>query len=278
MQQGPLQREEVHAHICRLLPERLQRLQRASGLPIVFGGAIRWEGRGPRLVISRAVGTHGSGLDGLVIEPGRGLGGRAIRDAATAQVDEYAATDEITHDFDTVIVDEEKISSLVAVPVVVDGLVQAVLYGATRGDEALGIRALRSAHTVAAGLQRDVEAALRGASATPKTANPRAALADLAQLISETADPGMRSRLTRIHSDLGGHEENPPPEFSALTPREIDVLRLVGAGSTNVEAAAELGLSPETVKAYLRSTMRKMGANNRTIAARTALQWGLLDA
>lgn len=276
-QPGPLQREDAHAHICRLLPERLQRLHRASGLPVVFGGAIRWEGRGPRLVITRHVGTRGSGLDGLVIEAGKGLGGRVLRDAEPGQVDEYAASAEITHDFDQVIVEQENLTSLVAVPVVVEGLVQGVLYGASRDGEALGIRALRAAHTVAAGLQRDVEAILRGDATQNRVPNPRAALADLARLIDETPDPDMRARLARIHSDLGGRDEAPPPEFAALTPREIDVLRLVGAGSTNVEAAAELGLSPETVKAYLRSTMRKMGANNRTTAARTALQWGLLE-
>ncbi|MFC6153943.1 helix-turn-helix transcriptional regulator [Nocardioides yefusunii] len=274
--QGPSQREEAHALICRLLPERLQRLHRASGLPVVFGGAIRWDGTGARLVISRLVGAQGDGLDGLVIEPGRGLGGRVIKEGTEARVDLYADNDEITHDFDSVIVDQERLTSLVAVPVMVQGLVQGVLYGGNRDNEPVSMRAIRSAHTVARGLQRDVEKSLRGEPA-PAGPNPRAALADLARLIAETPDPAMRMRLNRIHADLGGSLPPQRPDFAELTPREIDVLRIVGFGATNVEVAAELGLSPETVKAYLRSTMRKLGASNRTIAARTAVQWGLLD-
>ena len=275
----PRQREEAHALVSRLLPERLQRLQRASGLPVVFGGAIRWEGKGPRLVISRLSGTHGTGLEGLVVEPGRGLGGRVMRDAEPSTVSNYSATDEITHDFDEIVVAEERLTSIVAVPVIVQGMVQGVLYGAHRDHQPVGVRALRSATTVATGLQRDIEQALRREQGLEPTSqpNPRTALAELARLIDETTGPAMRQRLAKIHRDLGGASEGPPPEFAALTPREIDVLRLVGAGATNLETAAELGLSPETVKAYLRSTMRKMGASNRTTAARTALQWGLLD-
>ena len=263
--------------MSRLLPERLQRLHRASGLPVVFGGAIRWEGSGPRLVISRLVGTRGSGLEGLVIEPGKGLGGRVLQDATTEQVAVYSEDPAITHDFDEVIVGEEQLNSLVAVPVLVHGLVQAVLYGASRDSHAVSIRAVRAAHTVALGLQRDVEKALSGPVPPRREPNPRAALNDLARLIDETRDPTVRARLARIHSDLGGRTGE-PPDLAPLTPREVDVLKLVAQGATNVEAAAELGLSPETVKAYLRSTMRKMNANNRTAAARTALQWGLLDA
>ena len=275
---GASERAEAQRLVGRLLPERLQRLQRSSGLPVVFGGAIRRDGPGPRLVISRLVGTHGKGLEGLEVEPGRGLGGQVLRDAEPGRVDTYSQAPEITHDFDEIVVAEERLTSVVAVPVVVQGLVQGVLYGATRDEEPVGIRAVRSATTVATSLQRDVEAALRAeAGEAPFAANPRAALADLARLIDETSDPSMRQRLARIHRDLGGHAEGPPPEFSTLTPREVDVLRIVGAGATNLEAAAELGLSPETVKAYLRSTMRKLGASNRTTAARTAIQWGLLD-
>ncbi len=263
--------------MSRLLPERLQRLQRASGLPVVFGGAIRWEGAGPRLVISRLVGTRGSGLSGLGIEPGKGLGGRVMQDAAPGQVALYSEDPQITHDFDAVIVDQENLTSLVAVPVLVHGLVLAVLYGASEDSSAVSIRAMRAAHTVAQGLQRDVEKALRGPVPAQRQPNPRAALNDLAKLIDETRDPAVRARLARIHSDLGGRGGE-PPDLAPLTPREVDVLKLVARGATNVEAAAELGLSPETVKAYLRSTMRKMNAHNRTAAARTALQWGLLDA
>lgn len=273
--------ERTHALISRLLPERLHRLQRASGLPVVFGGAIRWSGDGPRLVINRLSGTHGSSLSGLEIESGQGLGGRVLRDQTAGQVHDYSSDSEITHDFDEIVVTQERLTSLIAVPVVLDGLVHAVLYGASRDERAVSDRALRSAISVATQLQRDVAAALARGHGAPRASaspNPRRALAQLAQLIDETPDPQVRQRLLQIHHDLGGSATpSPPADLGRLTPRETDVLRLVGVGATNLETAAELGLSPETVKSYLSSAMRKLGSPNRTAAARAALQWGLLE-
>ncbi|MYS48195.1 helix-turn-helix transcriptional regulator, partial [Streptomyces sp. SID5998] len=54
-----------------------------------------------------------------------------------------------------------------------------------------------------------------------------------------------------------------PAAAVRLAPREVDVLACVAAGATNAGAAARLGLSAETVKAYLRSAMRKLGAHTR---------------
>lgn len=276
----PHEPDEINTLVNRLLPERLHRLQRASGLPVVFGGAIRWGGGAPRLVISRLVGTHGDGLVGLEVESGRGLGGRVLRDVAPEQVHNYATTADITHEFDEIVVAQERLLSVIAVPVVIAGRIQGVLYGAARDAAAMSDRALRSATAVGFQLQRDVEAALRAAGQTYEartTQDPARALADLAKLITETADPAVRLRLERIRRDLGGAPSGPPPGQKPLTPRELDVLRVVCAGATNMEAATELGLSPETVKSYLRSAMRKLGSTNRTAAARVALQWGLLE-
>lgn len=271
--------DEAHALVSRLLPERLHRLQRASRLPVVFGGVIRWHGDGPRLVINRLSGTYGTSLAGLEVESGQGLGGRVLRDAAPGQVHNYSSDAEITHDFDEIVVAQERLTSVVAVPVVLEGLVHAVLYGASRNERRVGDHALRSAISVATQLQRDVAAQLATKHEPATTSpNPRRALAQLAQLIDETPDMQVRQRLIQIHHDLGGSATpSPPADLGRLTPRETDVLRLVGVGSTNLETAAELGLSPETVKSYLSSAMRKLGSANRTAAARAALQWGLLE-
>ncbi|HJQ47041.1 MAG TPA: helix-turn-helix transcriptional regulator [Amycolatopsis sp.] len=61
-----------------------------------------------------------------------------------------------------------------------------------------------------------------------------------------------------------------------LASREIDALRRVAVGASNVEIAARLGLSPETVKAYLRTAMRKLDVHNRTAAAHAAREAGAL--
>ncbi|MGW1023651.1 response regulator transcription factor [Streptomyces sp. NPDC002577] len=62
----------------------------------------------------------------------------------------------------------------------------------------------------------------------------------------------------------------------SLAPREIDVLVCVATGATNAIAADRLGLRPETVKGYLRSAMRKLGAHTRLEAVVAARRAGLL--
>jgi DNA-binding NarL/FixJ family response regulator len=63
----------------------------------------------------------------------------------------------------------------------------------------------------------------------------------------------------------------------ALTPREVDVLRLVAGGNANKEIAAELALTEETVKSHVRNILAKLGANDRTHAVTIALKRGIID-
>jgi DNA-binding NarL/FixJ family response regulator len=65
--------------------------------------------------------------------------------------------------------------------------------------------------------------------------------------------------------------------FHLLTPREIEVLRLVAVGRTNGEIGAELYLSEKTVKSRITSILRKLGLTNRTQAAAMALREGLVQ-
>jgi predicted ATPase/DNA-binding CsgD family transcriptional regulator len=60
-----------------------------------------------------------------------------------------------------------------------------------------------------------------------------------------------------------------------LSPREIEVLRLVAAGWTNERVAEHLYLSARTVQTHLTSIYRKLDVANRTEAARIALAHGL---
>lgn len=61
-----------------------------------------------------------------------------------------------------------------------------------------------------------------------------------------------------------------------LTDRERELLRAVAKGASNAEIAARLFLAEGTVRNYLSSAMAKLGARNRTEAARTALTRGWL--
>ncbi len=67
-----------------------------------------------------------------------------------------------------------------------------------------------------------------------------------------------------------------PREGAALTPRELDVLRLVAQGLGNKEIAAELDLSAHTVKYHLASVLAKLGVRSRTEAVSRGIRTGLL--
>jgi len=66
-------------------------------------------------------------------------------------------------------------------------------------------------------------------------------------------------------------EDNP---LSRLSPRELEILRLLIDGNTNKEIARSLDLQEITVKVHLRNAYRKIGANNRADAVRIAFQHG----
>jgi ATP/maltotriose-dependent transcriptional regulator MalT len=61
-----------------------------------------------------------------------------------------------------------------------------------------------------------------------------------------------------------------------LTPREVEVLRLVAAGLSNPQIAQQLVVSARTVEAHLRSIFSKLDVTSRTAAARFALEHGLV--
>ena len=61
-----------------------------------------------------------------------------------------------------------------------------------------------------------------------------------------------------------------------LTPREVQVLKLVAIGHRNKEIAALLGLSDETVPVHLKNIFSKLGVNERTAAVNVALRRGIV--
>jgi DNA-binding NarL/FixJ family response regulator len=63
----------------------------------------------------------------------------------------------------------------------------------------------------------------------------------------------------------------------ALTPREIEVLRLVAAGNANKEIGVRLSLTEVTVKSHVKNVLAKLGANDRTHAVAIALKRGIID-
>lgn len=66
-------------------------------------------------------------------------------------------------------------------------------------------------------------------------------------------------------------------QSSPLTPRETDVLCLVGKGYNVEDAAALLGLSADTVKGYIKSIYAKLGVSNRSEVTLEAIRLGIID-
>jgi DNA-binding NarL/FixJ family response regulator len=61
-----------------------------------------------------------------------------------------------------------------------------------------------------------------------------------------------------------------------LTSREIDVLGLIAKGQSNKEIAAQLAIAEVTVKLHVGHVLAKLAVNDRTLAATTALQRGII--
>ncbi len=64
----------------------------------------------------------------------------------------------------------------------------------------------------------------------------------------------------------------------ALTPGEVEVLRLIAAGNANKQIAAELSITEETVKGRVKNILSKLGANDRTHAAMIGIKRGIIQS
>jgi two-component system response regulator DesR len=94
-----------------------------------------------------------------------------------------------------------------------------------------------------------------------------------------TKDRSAAEIVDAIHRIGAGADVFDPPARAAsqrLTGREREVLELVAAGLTNAEIAAELQLSPNTVKEHASTMFRKLGARNRADAVTRAQRLGVI--
>jgi DNA-binding NarL/FixJ family response regulator len=63
----------------------------------------------------------------------------------------------------------------------------------------------------------------------------------------------------------------------ALSPREIDVLRLIAGGNSNKLIADQLSIGEATVKSHVANILSKLGANDRAHAVTIGLKRGIID-
>jgi DNA-binding NarL/FixJ family response regulator len=85
-------------------------------------------------------------------------------------------------------------------------------------------------------------------------------------------DPGVARRLMSSLG-VGGRDDI----TAELTPRELEVLALVGEGKANKEIATELEISERTARTHVSNILRKLGLGSRTQAALWAVREGLVD-
>ncbi len=120
--------------------------------------------------------------------------------------------------------------------------------------------------------ERIVGAVQAGAQGYLLKGAPRDELFRAIRVVSEGGSllqPVVASKLLRQIS-----QEQTAPD--ALTPRELDVLKLLAQGLQNKEIAAQLVITERTVKFYVSSILSKLGAGNRTEAVTIAAHRGLI--
>ncbi len=259
------------------LRAELRTIVRQGGVQVACAGEVG----GNRLRLTEFLGTRTTSLHNLEVPSGTGLGGRVIVQGHPVWVTNYTSARSITHDYDRPVL-REGLTSILAVPVHAGGRCRAVLYGAVRQPSAWGDR-IQDA-MVAAGRRLARELAIR--DEVDHRLAMAESLASVRQL--EPAHAATLEELRSVHSELraiagampdsalqrriyataqrlvavgeGGPTRNPAVRLST---RETDVLAQVALGCTNGEVADRLSLSPETVKAYLRSAMRKLETGTR---------------
>jgi DNA-binding NarL/FixJ family response regulator len=88
--------------------------------------------------------------------------------------------------------------------------------------------------------------------------------------------PAVTRRL--IERFAGAAPPAPPPTLRELTPRELEVLRLVARGLSNAEIAAELVLSEHTAKTHVAHILDKLDLRDRVQAVVLAYESGIARA
>ncbi|KUF07519.1 LuxR C-terminal-related transcriptional regulator [Leucobacter sp. G161] len=285
----------LQSSLNRVIDEAVAEFSRVTSFPLAFGG---FESNGTTTVTSVA-GNRTRSLFGLRVQRARGLGGRAMSEARPRLTPDYARSRLITHDYDTEI-GAEDIVTLLAIPVILDGRVRAVLYGGNRSDSRSRQASVPAGIAIAQELanelrvQDEVERRLAaretedGPGAADRSqlgAIPSAILeelrsghAELRALTAAVNDPEIRQRLTELGNRFAriGSPAASIESSVHLSKREIDVLVLVARGSTNVEIGQTLQLAESTVKSYLKTSMAKLEASTRHAAVATARRLGVI--
>ncbi|WP_426986693.1 response regulator transcription factor [Pseudarthrobacter sp. Y6] len=242
------------------------------------------------LTITEFFGTTTHGLKNLSVQPGEGVGGRALSQARTIGVADYFDSDSITHHHDEA-VRIEGLRTMVALPILVDSRARCILYAATRERTSIGeyvvdelsAGALRISRELAIRDEVDHRVSIlrvvHSLAAEPRDRDlleiVRLAHAELLSVARITDDPELAQRILAVTARLEGSDAA-PAGAPRLTRRETDVLAQVALGCSYAEAGKRLSLKAVTVKSYMQSIMTKLDVHGRTEAVVAARGFRLL--
>jgi DNA-binding NarL/FixJ family response regulator len=133
---------------------------------------------------------------------------------------------------------------------------QVIILVTRGGDELIGLASLRAGAAGfltkdldVAALPRAVEGAVNGEAAISRR---------------------LSKRLIERLNSLTGRSHSPPPVRSSLTPREWEVIDLLGEGRTTDQIAESLNLATETVRSHVKHILHKLDARSRREAVAAA--------
>jgi DNA-binding NarL/FixJ family response regulator len=89
--------------------------------------------------------------------------------------------------------------------------------------------------------------------------------------------PSVTRRLLSEFAQVRPRDAAPPPAFDDLTPRELEVFRLIARGLSNAEVAQELIVSETTVKTHVARVLMKLGLRDRIQAVVLAYESGIIQ-
>ena len=88
--------------------------------------------------------------------------------------------------------------------------------------------------------------------------------------------PSVTKRLIHEFSRSGAAQRSAPASLEDLTPRELEVFKLIARGMSNAEIAAELVVSETTVKTHVARVLMKLGVRDRVQAVVLAYESGVV--
>lgn len=216
-------------------------------------------GTGTDKRIAERHGLRDERWDDIVVRPGRGLGGRVLLEQRAISLTDYLDDSSITADYRTV-VKAEGLRSIACVPVRGAAGLEYLLYLAAQERGCVPDRAVDSAAAVA-----------RMSVVAAELARERIMLAAQAERALRSDDT---SALRAVARQVATVQRSPTDH--GLTPRELDVIRLLADGASNIDLARELTIAESTAKEHVSHICRKLDARSRLEAVARARSAGVV--